>query len=255
MERMAALDWLEEPGDRVVIQIGAFGRSAQAVETAHALAAGLRERSPSLRIEVVDPATAPPMAAADAVEVQGPSGTGVRVPRAWFDRFFLITVTSVHPDPRWRIGAALQVQAEVLARRNPGLPAAVLLAEAHRLGGADLAVVCGAHSTAGEWWVASPCEVQLEGAVARAAGLAPGDLPALRVIARHESLEPWDMSVALPDMANLVGSATRAVLGATRERATAATRRAVEDVGRISRTLRKVPQALRRKLAARRKAA
>ena len=123
----------------------------------------------------------------DAVEVQGPSGTGVRVPRAWFDRFFLITVTSVHPDPRWRIGAALQVQAEVLARRNPGLPAAVLLAEAHRLGGADLAVVCGAHRTAGEWWVASPSEVQLEGAVARAAGLAPGNLPALRVIARHES--------------------------------------------------------------------
>ena len=258
--RVGALGWLDEAGGRVVVQVGVEGRSARAVETAAAVAAALRERSPLRAVDVLDPAASgPPRSglarasgdADDAVEVQGPAGTGIRVPRAWFDGFFLVTVTAVRPDGRWRMGGALQVQAETLARLNPGLPAAVLLAEAHRLGGADLAIACGAHPTAGDWWAASPNEVQLDGALARAAGLAPDDLPAIRVIARHESLEPWDTSVALPDLVDVPASAARAALGATRERASAATRRAVEDVGRISRTLRKVPQALRRKLASR----
>ena len=249
IHRAADCGWLARIDGRVVVQVGAAGRSAAIVETAQAVAGALRESGADWVVEVRD---AEPAAAAEAcVDLQGQGGARVRVPRAWFEPFFLITVAAPHPDRRWRIAASLRAQADTLMACNPGVPAAMLLAEAHRLGGADLAIVCGKHRTAGEWWGASSSAVQLEGAVARAAGLRPAALPAIAVIARHELLEPWDETVALPDLLDVPRGAAGAALGAARERATGASRRAIEDGARIVRNLRKVPQALRRRLAAR----
>jgi hypothetical protein len=242
---VVALGWLDDAVGRVVLEPGAAGQSGLTAGTVEVLAAGLRERMPALEIEVSD------QAEVDAIAVLGLGGAIVRVPRRWFEPCFLITVAAVHPDRRWRIGGALQAQAEALSRLNPELPATTVLSEAHRLNAADLAVVCGTHPTAGEWWAASQSAVQLDGALARAAGLDPRELPAIREIARHEVLELWDTEAAVPDLTNLAAGAAGAVLDATRERATAAARRAVEDAGRVSRNLRKVPQALRRRLAAR----
>ena len=220
----------------------------------------LRERSPSLRIEVVDPATAPPMAAADVGRGRRDRGPGPRASVVcrglWFDRFFLITVPSVHPDPRWRIGAALQVQAEVLARRNPGLRRRQCCSP-RRTGWAGRISPSPAARTAppgtGGWRARARSSWRARWLVQPVWTRRPAGPPGHRAtrVARARGTCPWRR----PTWRTWPRSATRAVLGATRERATAATRRAVEDVGRISRTLRKVPQALRRKLAARRKAA
>jgi hypothetical protein len=260
--RVVARGWLGGATDRAVLHIGVSGRSRLAVDTAQALATVLRERSPSLHLEVLDPAErgGEPNGCRrltldrdddDIVEVQGPRGVSVHVPLWWFGSFFLITVAAVHPDRRWRLGGVLQAQAEILAPLNPGVPRGVLLAEAHRLGAPDLAVACGTHAARGDWWVASSNDVLVEAMVARAAGIDPRKLPSLRTIARHEVLESWDSAADLPRLPGLAQEAWTAAVLAARERGVAAGRRSLEDVGRVSRNLRKVPQALRRRLTAR----
>ena len=259
-QAVAARGWLEGATGRAVLHVGTSGRSELAVETACALATALREGSPSLHLDVLDPVQEggewngfPRLAVErdDTVEVQGPRGISVKVPLLWFGSFLLVTVAAVHPDRRWRVGGVLQAQAEILAHLNPGVPRSVLLAEAHLLGASDLAVACDSHPARGDWWVASPSDVLVEAAVARAAGIDPREMPSLRTIARHEVLESWDPAADLPRRPGLARAAWAAAVLDARERGAAAGRRALEDVGRVSRNLRKVPQALRRRLAAR----
>jgi hypothetical protein len=260
LAQAASLGWLDGATGRAVLHVGAIGRMTLAVETAQALAALLRERAPSLRLEILDPAedggewNGFPRLAVDrheTVQVQGPRGITVRVPLLWFESFFLVTVASVHPDRRWRIAGVLQAQAEILAYLNPGMASGVLLAEAHRLGASDLAIACGSHPTDGDWWVASPNDVLVEGSVARAAGIDPRHLPSIRTIARHELLESWEATMAGPELSDLARGAAAASVLAAREHGATAVRRTLEDARLISRNLRKVPQALRRRLAAR----
>jgi hypothetical protein len=258
--RIDGLGWLDGAVERAVIHVGSSGRSALAVETARAVATALRDHAPTLRIEMLDltesgsdrhgfPGVS--LDRDDTVTVRGPRGASVHVPRLWFEPFFLATVAAVHPDRRWRIGGVLQAQAEVLAYLNPGAPAGLLLAEAHRLGASDLAVACGGHATRGDWWIASPSDVLVEGAVARAAGLDPRELPGVRAIARHELLTSWEAEHGAPDLRGVASGALAATILAAGERSAAAGRRTIEDVGLMARNLRKVPQALRRRLAAR----
>ena len=260
LAQAASLGWLDGATGRAVLHVGAVGRTTLAVETAQALAALLRERAPSLRLEILDPAedggewNGFPRLAVDrheTVEVHGPRGIAVRVPLLWFESFFLVTVAAVHPDRRWRIAGVLQAQAEMLAYLNPGMASGVLLAEAHRLGASDLAIACGSHPTDGDWWVASPIDVLVEGSVARAAGIDPRHLPSIRTIARHELLESWEATTAGPELSGLAGGAAAASVLAAREHGASAVRRTLEDARLVSRNLRKVPQALRRRLAAR----
>jgi len=261
--RIGELEWLDGAVARAVIHVGSAGRCTLAVETAMAIVAALRERAPGLRIELLDLAKAGnerhgvPHVTLDhdrTVVVRGPRGAAVQVPALWFEPFFLVTVAAVHPDSRWRIGGVLQAQAEVLAFLNPGAPAGLLLAEAHRLGASDLAIACGSHSTTGDWWIASPSDVLVEGAVARSAGLDPRELPGVRAIARHELVSSWEAEHAAPDLRGVAAGPVAAAILAARERGAAAGRRTLEDVGLVTRNLRKVPQALRRRLAARRSA-
>jgi hypothetical protein len=261
--RIGELGWLDGAVARAVVHVGSAGRSTLAVETAVAVAAGLRARAPGLRIELLDLSEAGtdrhgfPRVTLDpdqTVVVRGPRGAAVRVPGLWFEPFFLATVAAVHPDRRWRIGAILQAQAEVLAFLNPGAPAGLLLAEAHRLGASDLAVACGSHPATGDWWIASPSDVLVEGAVARSAGLDPRELPAVRAIARHELVASWEAEDAALDLRGVAAGAVASAILAARERGAAAGRRTLEDVGLVTRNLRKVPQALRRRLATRRSA-
>jgi len=262
--RVACAGWLDGAVPRTVIHVGTGGRSAVTVETARGLAVAAHERSPALRLEVLDPAghdeawngfSRLAVDPDDTVEVSALRGVALKVPRVWFEPFFLITVAAVHPDRRWRIGGVLQAQAELLAYLNPGAPASVLLCEAHRLGAPDLAVAWGAHGTGEVWWTASPSDVLVDGSVAHAAGLDPRDLPSIRAIARHELLEAW--AEAESGAAGLRGMGRGAVWSSlleTRERGAAAARRVCEDVNLITRNLRKVPHALRRHLATRMRA-
>lgn len=252
VERAAARGWLEPGAGRVVIRLARAGRTALVGETGQAIAASLGQRFPRLAIEVDDAAGAPVTAGADdAVEVQGMRGARLRVPRSWFEPFFLITVAGVHRHRRWRVGAVLAAQAEALAAVNPRMPAGVRLAEAHRLGRADLAVACGSHPSDGDWWAISPSDILVDAAVARAAGIDARRLPAIRAIARHELLESWEEMGSLPSLPHAAAGAMGAALRAAAERATDGARRSVEDVLVITRNLRKVPGALQRRLAAR----
>lgn len=262
--RVAFLGWLDGAAPRTVLHIATRGRCAVAVETARALAATLVERSPSLRLEILDPAghagawngfSRLAVDPDDTVDVSAVRGVALKVPRLWFEPFFLITVAAVHPDRRWRIGGVLQAQAELLAYLNAGAPASVLLCEAHRLGAPDLAVAWGARGTGEVWWTASPSDVLVEGSVAYAAGLDPRDLPSIRAIARHELLEAWDEAESgAADLHGVGRGALWSSLLETRELGAAAARRVCEDVNLITRNLRKVPHALRRRLATRMRA-
>ncbi len=258
--RVAALGWLERATSRAILHVGSGGQSSLAVETAQALAAALRERSPALRIDLLDLASGGGQRNGlatltidrdDTVVVRGPRGSTLHVPRLWFESFFLVTVAPVRPDRRWRIGGVLQAQAEILAHLNPGAPTSLLLSEAHRLGASDLAVACGTHAGTGDWWVASPSDVLVEGAVARAAGIDPRDLPGVRAIARHELVASWEAMHVAPDLRGVAAGALGATVLAAREHGAAAARRTLEDAGLVARNLRKVPQALRRRLSAR----
>src|SRR5262249_54725017 len=55
--RVAGLGWLEGAVSRAILHVGSCGRSALALETGHALATALRERSPALRLDALDPAS------------------------------------------------------------------------------------------------------------------------------------------------------------------------------------------------------
>src|SRR4029450_10541133 len=117
-------------------------------------------------------------------------------------------------------------------------------------GASDLAIACGSHPTDGDWWVVSPNDVLVDGSVARAAGIDPRDLPSVRTIARHELLESWEATASAPELSDLAGSAAAARVLAAREHGATAVRRTLDDARMVSRNLRKVPQALRRRLAA-----
>ena len=91
--------------------------------------------------------------------------------------------------------------------------------------------------------------------MARAAGIDPRDLPGVRTIARHELVASWEAVQgapnAAPDLRAVAAGSFGATILAAREQGIAAGRRTIEDVGLIARNMRKVPQALRRRLSAR----
>src|SRR5262249_33945444 len=118
--RIGELGWLDGAVTRAVIHVGSGGRCALAVETAVAIVGALRERAPGLRIQLLHlakPGTERhgfphvTLDRAQTVVVRGPRGAAVQVPALWFEPFFLVTVVTVHPDSRWRIGGVLQAQA------------------------------------------------------------------------------------------------------------------------------------------------
>src|SRR4029453_4596489 len=96
-----------------------------------------------------------------------------------------------------------------------------------------------------------PNDGLVAGSGARAAGTDPRDLPGIRTIARHELVESWEATAPAPELSGLAHGAGTARVLAAREQGMTAVRRTLEDARLVSRNLRKVPQALRRRLAAR----
>ena len=254
IEQIAALGWLNvDACARTLLHVAARGRSTLVAETARALAAHLRGRvraSQAAVLDLVDPTAAweglprLDLSPETAITVRGRRGATVKVPPQYFESWFVITVATVHADPRWRVSGVLAAQAEVLERLDPGAPRERLLVEAHRLGASDLAIACGTTGEGEAWWAFSPSDVLVESAIAGAAGIAPRDLPSIRTIAQHELIDGGELPGvdAGPMLAEML---------AVRERTKAAMWRTREDVERIARTLRKVPHALRRRSAAR----
>ena len=254
VEQIAALGWLNVGAcARTLLHVAARGRSPLVEETARALAAHLRGRVAVDQAAVLDLADStneweglPRLALSPgaAVSVRGRRGIAVKVPPQYFESWFVITVATVHADPRWRVSGVLAAQAEVLEHLDPGAPRAQLLVEAHRLAASDLAVACGTTGEGEAWWAFSPSDLLVESAIAGAAGIAPRDLPSIRAIAQHELVDGGELPGvdAGPMLAEML---------AVREQGRAAVWRAREDLHRIMRTLRKVPHALRRRIAAR----
>lgn len=244
--RAEARGWFGSREPRAVVRVADRGRSALSLETARSLAEELTRRGMATELLEDRPV------ALETIGVTGVELPELTVPAAWLDAFLLVTVAVAGSDGDHRLGAILDAQAEPLRWAGTAAAPSVLALEAHRLGASDIAVVCG--EDAGEaWWLVSPSDVAVEMTVARACGLEPRALPLLRRLAAHEVL-PEEPAVEgdLPRLTGLVGSALAA--HARRAGWTARATRAVvvRDAGMIRRNLGKVPNFIRRKLAARR---
>lgn len=244
--RVDARGWLATSELRVAVRIAEAHRSPLVAETARSLAEHLTRAGLKTELAEARPATM------ETVGVTGIALPELAIPADWLDAFLLITVTGAGSDRDHRLGAILDAQAEPLRWAGTQAAPAVLALEAHRLAASDLVVVCG-EVGAEAWWLISPSDVAAEIAVARCCGLEPRALPLLQALATHESLpDAGPIDGELPRLRGLVGSALVAQL----RRATWAARdtRAamVRDARMIRRNLGKVPNFIRRKLAARR---
>ncbi len=260
------LGWFSAPSRRIVIQVGQACRSTLALQTAHSLAAFLRDRISTCTIEVLDSAAAPEewsglarcdVRADDALCVTGVAATrGLLVPQLWFESFVLITVTAAHPDPAARLAAVLDAQADPLRHLKNQYPPHVLIYEAHRLAASDLVVVCGhaRYSDPGSdaWWIVGRSDVGVEQTLATATGIDPTHLPTLRTLARHEAFSPVPrMAGSLPDLKGHLAPEWQMRWLAARSGADGLRRAVVHDVTMVRRNLGKVPHFVRRRLAAR----
>lgn len=254
--RAEGFGWLAGARPRVVIQTGP-GAASGVAGTVESLAGFLREEVGVERIELLDLAgvcassslPALEVSAADAAHVVGIAEPVVAVPRLWLEPFFLATVTGVTRDPAGRLSCVLQAQSQALRRAGFGARRRSLVYEAHRLGGSDLAVVCGG-SGAEAWWLASPSDVALDRVVAHAAGLDPRTLPDLAALARHELAPPVALVGELSGLRGLAAPAWLARVATARESLGAAVRFAVHDARAVRRNLGRVPHAVRRRLPA-----
>jgi hypothetical protein len=253
--RVVGLGWLAGARPRTVIQTGPGSPEAVAGSVA-ALASFLRERLGVERVELLDwtgagagGAALQTLAPGDAVQVMGVAAPTVQVPALWLEPFFLVTVTGVTPNPVARLAAVLAAQLRPLEAVGWRARRRTLVYEAHRLGGSDLALVCGG-TPAERWWLASPSDVALDRVVAHAAGLDPRTLPDLEAIARHELPSPVALVDRLPGLEGCAGAPWRAALESAREGLGAGARYLVHDARQMRRNLRRVPHAVRRRLPA-----
>lgn len=251
--RVQALGWLAGAQPRVVLQTGP-GAPGAVASTVDSLAAFLRDRAGVERMELLDlgrsGASSLPaldVSPADAAQVVGIAEPIVTLPRLWLEPFFLVTVTGVTPDPAGRLRGVLHAQAAALRAAGFRARRRSEVYEAHRLGGSDLAVVCGGAGSEG-WWLASPNDVALDRVVAHAAGLDPRTLPDLEAVACHELAPPVALVGELPGLAGVARPAWRARLAGAGEALAAAGRFAVHDARAVRRNLGRVPHAVRRRL-------
>src|SRR5262249_10181287 len=135
------------------------------------------------------------------------------------------------------------------------LPA--LVYESHRLGGSDLAVACGTtvrtDENAEAWWIARRSDVAADLALAHARGFEPRRLPCIQAIAAHE-LPPGcrEIGEAIPRLAGFGTAAALPVRVRVGIAKVAASGRALgHDLRAIRSNLGKIPNFVRRRLAAR----
>jgi hypothetical protein len=265
-ERLDGLGWLPADPGRIVIQLGQGCRSPLAVETVRSLAGFLRERTLSAPIQILDQAAeADAWAAFDPYDVTAveplcvsavAAKRGLRVPAFWFEPSFLITVAAAHPDAVTRLAGVLDAQADPLRRLRNRYTSGVLAYEAHRLAASDLSIACGTASwndpASEHWWAVSASDVAVDQAVAAAAGVDATELPVLRGFARHEligaSVEP---AGTLPRLRGYVAPRLVASVHAARSRLGASGLAVAHDAALVRHNLHKIPNFVRRRLAAR----
>ena len=248
--------WAGAATARVVVRVGQGWRTPLVVETAGSLATALAEQLPGVEVSVVDVPLAD-VRIDRTVQVAGIAAPRLTVPMDWFDSFFSVTVAGIGPDPSDRLHGVLAAQAEPLRTLGNAVAPEALTYEAHRLAASDLVVACGCAdpgNVASEaWWVVSPSDVGAEIAIARACGLTPERLPALRVLAAHELLPALEEAgEPLPRLTGVVAPAFPAHVRTALTRMTASGRAIRDDLWTIRANLGKVPNFVRRKLAARR---
>ena len=253
-------EWLAPGAGPVVIQIDRRWRSPLVVETARSLAAYLGAQLLAARVVLMDPAAGSASAGEEsAFTVAGTVAHSLRVPAAWFEGAFLITITGVGPDAVTRLSAVLDAQAAPLQALNPSTPAMTLAYETHRLFASDLVVACAtAHRndpSSEPCWFVGPSDLGVEMALARACGCDPSRLPYVALLARHEivpALAPEHGATALQ---GYLAPAWQARMHAARTRVATTRHAIIQDVVAVRRNLRRIPPAIRRRLAARKRGA
>lgn len=258
--------WFATPLPRIVVQVGQRWRSALVVETAASLARLLANRAPSAQVETVDSGTEPfrlesmrisKDATSPVLAVSGITARQVRIPEWWLESFFLITVTGAGPDPMGRISAVLDAQAEPLRRVANSLAPASLAYEAHRLFASDLVVACATsrHDTPNSEarWFASPSDVTVEMALMRASGCEPMQMPYIKTFATHEILPEVDLSGVPPTLCGYTAPAWQARMATVRTSLAASRQMVIEDAIAVRRNCRRIPLAVRRRLAMRKR--
>lgn len=249
-------NWVNPSAPRVVVRVGQGWCTPVVTETAASLGNILRTWLPEVEVRVLD---APLRAteAGQAIRVAGIRTPELIVPMDWFDSFFLVTVTGIGPDPLGRVHGVLGAQAEPLRQLGNDIAPEALLCEAHRLAASDLVIACGTLDRNDEsseaWWIVSSSDVAADVVISRACGVAPGQLPVLRAFATHEVLPTVaEIGSDPPDLTGIPAPALSARVRATWAGMTVAGRALVRDVQTIGQNLRKVPNFVRRKMAARR---
>lgn len=258
--------WFATPLPRIVVQVGQRWRSALVVETAASLARLLANRAPSAQVETVDSGTEPfrlesmrisKDATSPVLAVSGITARQVRIPEWWLESFFLITVTGAGPDPMGRISAVLDAQAEPLRRVGNSLASASLAYEAHRLFASDLVVACGTtrrdDPTTEAYWFVSPSDIAAEMALMRATGCEPSQMPYIKTLARHELLPKLDLKDIAPTMTGYVTPSWQVRLNAVRATIVASRTTALQDLESLRHNLQRLPLAVRRRLAMRKR--
>lgn len=261
-QKPAVQGWLATDAPHVVVHVGQRWRSDLIVQTAKSLVNLFARRLPSDRVELLDPAAATngaprshagAHASARAVTVSGVVAHAVRIPARWFEPFFLVTVTGAGPDSATRMSAVLDAQAEPLLDLNPSVPPASTAYEAHRLFASDLVVACATarytDPASEACWFASPSDVGVEMALMRASGGDPAQLPYVKMLARHELLPAMEADGIAPSLSGYVAPAWRAEMHAARGRLATSRHAVIQDVIAVRRNLRRIPPALRRRLA------
>jgi hypothetical protein len=265
-DRVLQLGWLPLDTTRIVLQIGECGRSQTVLETARALVAAISEHLPAASLEIVDPAACEDDWDArlrhhirndGTVCLTGIGASVLTVPRLWFGSYFLITLAGVCPKHSVRLANVLHAQADPLRALQNRYDPSTLACEAHRLAPSDLVVACGkalwGEEDSERWWVASPSDVGVELAVAQAARIEPKRLPLLHALARHELLIPVvALDGVLPHLRGHATSRWSTRLAATHAAVFAALNSVRRDAGAARYNFRRLPHAVRRRLAARR---
>lgn len=235
-----------------MIRVAQPWRTPLVLETARSLAAVVAQRLPHAEVRVAEDSDA-----RQVIRMAGIAVIDVAIPMDWFEPSFLVTVAGVGPDPLVRLHGVLAVQTEPLRHLgNEGmLPA--LVYESHRLGGSDLAVACGTtvrtDENAEAWWIARRSDVAADLALAHARGFEPRRLPCIQAIAAHE-LPPGcrEIGEAIPRLAGFGTAAALPVRVRVGIAKVAASGRALgHDLRAIRSNLGKIPNFVRRRLAAR----
>jgi hypothetical protein len=255
--RVDANGWLAAAAPRVVVHVGQRWRSDLVFATAQSLARTLAARLPSVPIEISDPGmprdNAAPVEGEPTITIAGVAAHTLRVLERWFEPFFLVTVTGAGPDVATRMSAVLDAQGEPLCRLDGTLPPPTAAYEAHRLFASDLVVACTtarqADPTSEACWVAGTSDVAVEIALLRASGCDPSQMPYVRMLSAHEVLPGVEVDGVLPELSGYVGPAWRAEVHAARRRLATSQHAVVEDVIAVRRNLKRIPPAVRRRLA------